>query len=169
MRSTARIGAVMGLIIFTAGCLAGVALGSSIFSFYPDDREVLVPAYFTHDLQNGLTGTIKLKVDYDKGHVASVLTLSTDLKSETDFVDRFPDLARLSVKRIIRTIREWRTSTVSPVATEVTVELMLDSSLSPNVRNYRIEKGRDGLVTKMTISGPVLEELKKRVPERVRR
>ena len=158
--------AIIAFVTFLLGGLVGIWASNSSLTFYSVDHDTVVPAFFTRDLQNGLTGTIKLRVAFDKGKVTSVETASTEIRSETDFVKRYPTLVDLSRERIIGTIKDWRTSIVSPFSTEVIVELKLDPSLATNARTYRIEYGKLGVVSKLVMSGPILDELKKRLSEK---
>jgi hypothetical protein len=158
--------ALIGFVTFLVGGLAGVWASNSGRTFYFVDHDTVVPAFFTMDLQNGLTGTMKLRVAFDKGKVISVDTTSTEMTSTTDFVKRYPSLVRLSRERIMGTIKEWHTSIVSPFSTEVTVALQLDPSLPMNARTYQIEYGKQGVVSKLVMTGPILDELKRRLSEK---
>jgi len=128
--------------------------------FNPSDREILLPAYFSSDITIGLTGTIKLKVYFNKGQVESIEVLSTELKSETDMADRFPGLVTLTRDRIIHTVRKWNNYFVSPFSTDLMIVLAQDPSLSANNRSYLIEYGSHGEINKLTILGPRPENLK---------
>lgn len=141
--------------------LAGFAVCLCQYEFNLNDHDALLPAYFTRDIENGLTGKIRLKIDFEKERVTSVSILSVDLRSETAYANRYPSLVKLTTDRIIDTVKKWDSYIVSPFSTELTIELALDPSLPPNGRTYAIEGGPNGVITKMKISGPVLDELKK--------
>ncbi len=123
---------------------------------YLDNIDRLMPAFFHEDIQNGLSGSINLKVSYNKGKVSSVSVLATDLKTRTDYATRYPGLVELSRDRIVGTVREWKSYIVSPFDTEVTIELGIDKSLPASARQYRFELGRFAAMTKLVLSGPDL-------------
>jgi hypothetical protein len=153
----------MCLAAFLAG--SGVCFCQGIHTYEIDlnlnDHDTLLPAYFTSDIENGLTGTIRLKIEFEKERVVSVSILSMDLRSETPYAERYPSLVKLTTERIIGTIKKWDSAIVSPFSTELTIELALDPSLPPNGRTYTIENGPNGEIIKMKISGPLLDKLKK--------
>ena len=140
----------------------GLALGGwvkgSIITFNLDDHNTLMPAFFTRDILGGLTGTIKLNVQFDKGKVVSVKVLSSKLSSSTDYAKRYPELVELAVERIVGTIKHWDTIIVGHLSTDLTVELKIDPSLPANARDYRIELGKLGLISKLVMTGPALKE-----------
>lgn len=140
-------------------CLAlGTWVCGDIVTFGLNDKDVLMPAFFSKDIQHGLNGTINLNVQFEKGKVVSVKVLSTELNSSTDYVKKFPDLVDLTIRRIVGTIEDWKISNVVPVSIDLTIELKIDPSLPANARNYRVEFGKPGFVTKMVISGPALKK-----------
>ena len=83
--------------------------------------------------------------------------LSSELSSPTDYAKRYPGLVKLTVERIVGTIKDWDTSFVGHLSTDLTVELKIDPSLPANARDYRIEFGKLGLVSKLVMTGPVLK------------
>ena len=127
-------------------------------SFNETDHRILMPAFFTHDIREGLTGTIKLNLEFDGGSVKAVKVVSSDMHSRTGFVTEFPSLVETSIEGIVRDIKEWHSSRVDPFLADLIVELKVDPTLPVNARNYRIEFGKAGVVAKLVISGPFLEK-----------
>lgn len=140
-------------------CLAHERLVSGdIFTAGFNDKDVLMPAFFTMDINEGLNGTINLNVQFQEGKVVSVKVLSSQLNSSTDYVKKFPKLVDLAIRRIVGTIEDWKISNVVPVSIDLTVELKIDPSLPANARNYRVEFGKPGFVTKLVMTGPALKK-----------
>ena len=131
---------------------------TSIESFNDRDHPILMPAFFHHDLLEGLTGTIKLNLEFDGGSVKAVKVVSSDMHSRTGFVTDFPTLGETSIERIVKDIRKWQSYRVDPFLADLIVELKVDPTLPVNARNYRIEFGKDGVAAKLVISGPFLEK-----------
>ncbi|RPJ53842.1 MAG: hypothetical protein EHM23_30150 [Acidobacteria bacterium] len=158
------ITAALVVVIFAGGLLSGywirAANADTIITGCVSDMNRLLPAFFCNDIKEGLTGTIRLKVAYDKEKVSSVTVVSTDLQTRTDHARRFPKLVELSRDRIVRTVEEWDTYFVSPFESEVTITLRLDGSLSGTARAYRVETGEHGEITSLEMIGPDVQKLK---------
>ena len=145
------------LPVFVGMALGGWVKGSTMTHYF-NDHDTLIPAFFTRDILGGLTGTIKLNIQFEKGKVVSVKVLSSKLSSSTDYAERYPGLVKLTVERIAGTIKDWDTSFVGHLSNDLTVELKIDPSLQANARDYRIEFGKLGLVSKLVMTGPALKE-----------
>lgn len=161
MKRSSRIILILLPFVFVGGSIFGywaksATVQNSSFRGYVSDMDRLLPAFFGTDIEEGLSGTIKLKVAYDKEKVSSVTVLSTDLHTQTDYANRFPGLVELSRDRIIRTVKGWTTYFVSPFESELTITLRIDKSLPPRAREYRIEAGEYGEITDLVMTGPEL-------------
>ena len=122
-----------------------------------DSQDMLVPAFRNSDVERGLTGTVKYRVELNNGKVIHIEEIYSDLKFTTTDTD-YPILLEAPKDRVKSSIRRLRSMIVSPLSVEVVAEYLIDPTLPPNVRNYRIEIGGSGIPSRIVISGPLLQK-----------
>src|SRR5688572_14659588 len=131
-----------------------VLIAASQGSYDPTDRVTKLPSYGRQELKHGVTGTVLVHVSFAGGRVQSARVTKTELTAKDRYLEVYPDLIDVWLKRVEAQTKELQSGTISPFEADIKLEFRQEIGLSENARKYALEFGADGIPLRIEIKGP---------------
>jgi hypothetical protein len=150
----------MRQVLAVSCCVASITLAilysfDSRLEWFGANRDLLLPAYYGRELKRGVTGTMTFVLMCEKEKAPQVRLARMNLRSTTDYVEKYPDLVEIAVKKVEDVIRGWPPARVGiTYSEEITIEYKQDAAMAPENRRYEVVYGRHDIPVRVTITGP---------------